>query len=134
MKTEVHNELTQEQRRAVQRDSLHTRAVSEANTISGRYAAQTRTTVTGSAPIDYPRLPPDSPWASDPVPAEGPLGYSIDEHPPVGELFEQSMCDVPEGVKELSGASPNEGAAPSVPSPLTSDAAPSSPPKRGRKR
>jgi hypothetical protein len=29
--------------------------------------------------IEVPRLPPNSPWASDPVPPEPPLGYAIDE-------------------------------------------------------
>jgi hypothetical protein len=31
-----------------------------------------------SGKIKYPRLPPDSPWASDPVPAEEPIDRTED--------------------------------------------------------
>jgi hypothetical protein len=37
----------------------------------------------------YPRLPPSSPWHSDPVPNELPLGFSVEDVPVCGELHEQ---------------------------------------------
>lgn len=41
--------------------------------------------VTGSEPASqYPRLPASSPWASDPIPPEEPLGFAIDAMEPVG--------------------------------------------------
>lgn len=36
----------------------------------------------------YPALPENSPWHHDPVPMEEPLGYSVEDVLPVGELFE----------------------------------------------
>jgi hypothetical protein len=56
----------------------------------GRFAAVSPTrTVVGAAPISYPKLPANSPWACDPVPTEPPLGFSVDAMEPVGELHER---------------------------------------------
>jgi hypothetical protein len=86
----------------------------------GRYAAVSRpATFVGASPIhQYPRLPADSPWHSDPCPPEPPLGYSVNDQEPVGERWEQEAvaerwsaaggtprCDVAEGVGAL-GISP----------------------------
>jgi len=49
----VHNESTQEARRKVLRDTMHGRAIAEANTIGGRWAAESKTRVIGSAPVEY---------------------------------------------------------------------------------
>jgi hypothetical protein len=54
----------------------------------GRFAVEGKSTITGSAPISYPQMPEGNPWRSDPVPAEPPLGYSVEDQEPVGELHE----------------------------------------------
>ena len=43
---------------------------------SGRFANEVSAQVP-SIPI-YPKQPPNSPWAGDPVPTEPPLGFEID--------------------------------------------------------
>ena len=59
----------------------------------GRFAfSDSKATVTGSSPIAYPQQPPTSPWHSDPCPPEPPLGYSIEDQEPVGEVFEQQAA------------------------------------------
>jgi hypothetical protein len=56
----------------------------------GRFALVRKpATIVGAGPIAYPRLPEDSPWSSNPLPPEPPLGYSVDDLEPVGEVFEQ---------------------------------------------
>jgi hypothetical protein len=55
----------------------------------GRFATLDKPAVTGSSPIAYPNQPPGSPWHSDPCPPEPPLGYSVEEQEPVGEVFER---------------------------------------------
>jgi hypothetical protein len=56
-------------------------ALSSANdTAGGRFAGVNRTIVVGATPTpQYPQLPGSSPWAHDYVPAEEPLGYSVDD-------------------------------------------------------
>jgi hypothetical protein len=49
------------------------------NEAGGRFAKATTTLVVGSTPTpSVPEQPASSPWASDPVPDEPPLGYAID--------------------------------------------------------
>jgi hypothetical protein len=55
----------------------------------GRFAKVNTTTVVGAGSISYPTQPANSPWHRDPVPAEPPLGYSVDAQEPVGEVFER---------------------------------------------
>ena len=55
----------------------------------GRYATIGKPTVTGTAPISYPRQPEGSPWASDPTGDEPPTGVDINAIEPVGEKHEQ---------------------------------------------
>jgi len=56
----------------------------------GRYATEgSKQTVIGSSPIAYPQQPSTSPWHSDPCPPEPPLGYSVEEMEPTGEMFER---------------------------------------------
>jgi hypothetical protein len=56
----------------------------------GRFAAVNKTTVTGASPISYPRLPANSPSnQAVMVPDEGPLGFSVNDHEPVGEPHER---------------------------------------------
>lgn len=40
--------------------------------------------------MGYPQQPEGSPWKCDPVPAEMPLDYSVEDHEPVGEIHERS--------------------------------------------
>src|SRR5262245_14630093 len=57
----------------------------------GRFAfSGSPTTVTGSSPISYPAQPENSPWRRDACPLEPPLGFSVDEMEPVGELHERT--------------------------------------------
>src|SRR5947207_2617002 len=52
----------------------------------GRFRKQQPSTITGAQPvIQYPRQPVSSPWASDPVGTEPPLGFPIDQMEPTGE-------------------------------------------------
>ena len=74
-------------------------AISEADVIGGRYGAISKTTVTGSSgPVEYPRQPPDSPWATDPVGPEPPINFQEISTPgPVGERFEIELGEVRDG-------------------------------------
>ena len=58
----------------------------------GRFGVVGRTTVTGAAPISYPRQPSGSPAnQAAMVGDEPPLGYSVDALEPVGELHERAV-------------------------------------------
>src|SRR5262245_6597409 len=71
------NDTTQSERRTVQRDTYLARAQADAEmSAGGRVKRQKETMVTGTP--TYPTQPASSPWHSDPVPAEEPLGYEID--------------------------------------------------------
>src|SRR5215831_20291940 len=62
----------------------------------GRYAhSGNSTTVTGASPVSYPAQPAGSPCHHDPLPTEPPLGYSVDEQEPVGEVFERGSTSTP---------------------------------------
>jgi hypothetical protein len=49
---------------------------------SGRHSATAQ--VVGSDAAPYPAQPAGSPWASDPVPVEPPLGESVEDMVPTG--------------------------------------------------
>jgi hypothetical protein len=97
----------QKERRAVlendgkvrEQDTFFSRAQANADESGGRFAKQNPVTVTGteSVPI-FPRQSPSSPFASDPVPAEPALGYSVEDKPAVGELHELVGPVVDEGL------------------------------------
>jgi hypothetical protein len=62
----------------------------------GRFAVQKPTTVTGTGPISYPRLPSDSP--SNQLAMTGqemPLGYDINSMDCVGEFHERGDAAAP---------------------------------------
>jgi hypothetical protein len=61
--------------------------------LGGRFSEVHSTTVVGSGPISYPQQPKGSPWHSEPVPNEAPLGFAIDQMEPVGEKFEVAASD-----------------------------------------
>ena len=62
----------------------------------GRYAAVRKPAiVVGVGPIRYPAQPEGSPWHSDPVPPERPLGYSMNDQECVGEFHERGDAAAP---------------------------------------
>ena len=68
----------------------------------GRFAAAAPTrTVVGAEPIAYPRLPADNPFnqAALMVPDEPPLGYSVNDLNPTGEIHEQKASEEAGGTK-----------------------------------
>jgi hypothetical protein len=55
----------------------------------GRFSALNKPSVTGSDPtVMVPRQPLGSPWHSDPLGKEAPLGFSVEDQPPTGEAWE----------------------------------------------
>ena len=92
----VYNDSSQAERRAILRNereagTYHAFATSEAGAIGGRFAAETKTNVSGATPVpQYPTLPANSPFATEPVGQERPLGFPIDEMQPVGEPHEMA--------------------------------------------
>jgi hypothetical protein len=91
-----------------QRDTFHNRTQSDLNLENqGRFAKQSN--VTGSAgAVEYPRLPAGNPWADAPLGNEEPLGYSIDDHTPVGEVFELEQSF---GIREVASPLPPDAGA-----------------------
>lgn len=84
-----------EKRRIIAEEQISSyRAHAEANAdmdLGGRFAlVQKPATVVGASPgVSYPRLPESSPWHTDPLPPEPPLGIDINAMEPTGETFEQ---------------------------------------------
>jgi hypothetical protein len=120
----VYNDSSQAERRAILRNerevgTYHAFAAGEAGVVGGRFAARERSAVTGATPApQYPTLPVNSPWATEPVGQERPLGFSVDEMIPAGEPHEvtaslgEANLDaagqlLPEAVEQ---ASPSSGA------------------------
>jgi hypothetical protein len=55
----------------------------------GRFSALNKPSVTGSEPtVMVPRQPSTSPWHSDPIGTEPPLGFSVEDQPTTGEAWE----------------------------------------------
>jgi hypothetical protein len=89
----VSNKSDQAERRAILKNdqpaatTFHQQAmIGLALEQGGRFAKDT--IVTGAEPaVQYPRQP-SGPWASDPVPAEEPLGFAIDAMEAVGTAAE----------------------------------------------
>ena len=74
------NEATQSEKREVLKDTYFARQQNTADDAGGRFTKLTPTNVTGSTPVpSYPQQPTNSPWSSNPVPPEEPLGFSVDE-------------------------------------------------------
>jgi hypothetical protein len=86
-----------ERRKVMESDRLarkastyHQLAEASANDLAGGRFAQSspKQRVIGSSPISYPELPENSPWAKDPMPPEPPLGWSVNDLEPTGEVWE----------------------------------------------
>jgi hypothetical protein len=141
----VHNESSQSERRAILRNerevgTYHAFAAGEAGVVGGRFAARERSAVTGATPApQYPTLPANSPWATEGVGQERPLGFSIEEMIPAGEpyevaasLGEASSDDVGQLLpKVVDSALPGDGR--SGPAGPSAPAAAPSPPKPRKK-
>jgi hypothetical protein len=63
-------------------------AQADASEVRGRFTAHERSTVIGSAPSPATQYPAGPNWTCDPVPPEEPLGYSVEDHEPVGQPHE----------------------------------------------
>jgi hypothetical protein len=83
------NNASQKEREEVLRSTFQSRAIAEADEVRGRWTEINKSNVVGATPtVDYPRLP-SGPWA-DPVqvPPEPSLGFSVEDHEPVGTIQE----------------------------------------------
>jgi hypothetical protein len=57
----------------------------------GRFAVRSPTTVVGTSPINYPRLPENAPANQAAIVGdEPPLGFSVNDIEPVGEIHERN--------------------------------------------
>ena len=88
------DEISQAEKRRIMAEerrmrTYHGHAMDADHEMGGRYAKVHSTTVVGSGPVQYPAQPPTSPWHHDPCPPEPPLGYSVDDVEPVGEVHER---------------------------------------------
>ena len=82
------NSATQDERKAIVRnDTYFSRQSNAVDDAGGRYAKLTPNILTGQTQ-QVPRLPENSPWHHDPVPATQPLGFSVDAMEPVGTQAE----------------------------------------------
>ncbi|SRR6266849_7204451 len=99
------------------------RAQAEIGGEMGRFKSLNKQTLVGASggPV-YPRLPPSSPFASDPVPAELDLGFSVDEMVAVGTEAEIARSIADEAAKM----------APTESSPVVRDSVASSAPLKRR--
>ena len=99
------NDTDQQTRRQILKDTYLSRAQADADMIGGRFKQQSQTHVTGVP--TYPRQPSNSPFASDPVPPEPPLGVDIEY---VGALGGESSAPVstPETVETASATERGE--------------------------
>jgi hypothetical protein len=76
--------------RKVRGDTFFSRAQADAELeAQGRFKKEVTTQVIGKTAVPlYPHVKEVSPWAKDPVPREPPLGFSVEDHVPVGEAHE----------------------------------------------
>src|SRR6516162_8899531 len=93
------DEISQAERRRIMADerrmkSYHGHALDDEPELSGRFAKVSTTTVVGRGPVNYPAQPEGSPWRSDPVPPEMPLGIDINVQEPTGEKHEVEASTV----------------------------------------
>jgi hypothetical protein len=104
------NESSQsERRRTLENDrkarlTYHEHAQSDPELeLGGRFKQLTPTSVTGVGPSPIPQQPSNSPWHHDPVPMEEPLGFSVEDHDPVGEPHElaRDAADTPSTAGEF---------------------------------
>ena len=107
--------VVENDRRVRRGGTYHDIASSEAAVPRGRFTAHERSTVTGATPASrYPTLPASSPWASEPVGQEPPLGFSVDEMIPAGEPHEvMASLAKQQGGEGINPSASSPGAPPS---------------------
>jgi hypothetical protein len=104
-----------------ERDTFHSRAQADADLLNqGRFKKETAATVTGaSGGPTYPRQPPGSPYADNPVPPGelDQMGFSIGEMEPVGSHaeIERSLqrLDAPDNGSDITAVSVERESEPS---------------------
>jgi hypothetical protein len=90
-------------RRESKGSTYHSFAIGEATAIGGRFATVSKAKVVGSsASVEYPKLPATSSWHEDPVPAEMPLGWSVNEMPVFGEA--DGGAELPSEASDVSAS------------------------------
>jgi hypothetical protein len=111
---QVHNELSQDEKRDVvesdrrararerNASSYHQFATSEADPVHDRFEEINRSSVTG-ATQRYPEQPETSFYHHDPVGAEPPVEYDLNEMVAVGEPFEIEKSEIKKSLRETSG-------------------------------
>jgi hypothetical protein len=124
------NSATQAERKAVLRnDTYFARQSNTVDDAGGRFAKLTPSNLTGQS-YQVPRLPENSPWHSDPVPATEPLGFSVDAMEPNGtpEEVKASIAALKPPEVRLPASVEDHAAEPaaSVVSPLSTQATGSS--------
>ena len=123
---QVHSELSQDEKRDTLQNDRRVRDASayvdhvHDDNDGGRFKNQTTRITVGSRPlVEYPALPPNSPWARDPVPDEPPIGVDLSAAPIVGEpheiatsLGKANLDDVGDSFLQVAdGASPGDAEA-----------------------
>ena len=88
--TDNKNPFTQREKAEVLRNDTYFRRAAvglDLDSPGGRFRSEEA--ISGTTPaVHYPKLPSSSPWASDNVGVEPPLGVSIEDQQPTGEAFE----------------------------------------------
>jgi hypothetical protein len=107
------DEVTQAERRRILREgtTFHQHAQAFADEVNqGRFAATGVPRVVGSTPVpNYPQA--STPFQSDPVPPEPPLGFSIDQLEPSALPCAEETC-APAGAAHAAGNLPPTSAQP----------------------
>lgn len=104
------NDSTPAERIQVHKDTMHGRAIAEANEAGGRFKTVNETTVIGATSLNYPELPSNSPFHHDPVPIEPALGISVEDHQPVGTYSEVQQSLERLGMTGIGSSAPDGGA------------------------
>jgi hypothetical protein len=69
----------------------------------GRFAVEGKQTVIGSSAVAYPQQPSTSPWHSEPIGTEPPLGFDVNAIEPVGEPHEIRASATPSSSTAFDG-------------------------------
>ena len=115
-------EIVRKQSRAAEKATLLAQAQAQAQAqanvgaeLGGRFAAlrnKDQEIIGARGMPQYPRMPAGNPWASDPVPAEPPLGYAINA--PI-DISDPAPVPAPEKPADSVLPSPSVGPSPARP-------------------
>jgi hypothetical protein len=95
--TEVQSPLTQDEKREVLKNDRRVREMTTFRSFADAFANETRGgrfAKSDTGPTIKP-LPPNSPWASNPVPDEPPLGFDVNAVPDLGFPLNKQTSVVP---------------------------------------